>query len=254
MLQPCYVTLWRVAAHQLQLFESTKDIYYRVFRRLKPRTVPPEIVVAFKPYANANCYIRWRNQHLHVLLADSLRLAPVAVAEAIAVILICKIYRREVPEDSLSTYREYMNDKDTRTHLERIRKQRGRKQIESPQGQHFDLDAMFDALNQRYFESALSKPRIGWSKRPSIRTLGHYDPVHHAIVLSKFLDKEAAGYDLVEYVLYHEMLHIKHPIDYSSGRRKIHPKAFREEEARYPEFDRIKEKLRDYCHRKHSSL
>lgn len=242
-----------MAAHQLQLFESTKDIYYRVFRQLRPRTVPPEILIRFKTYTNANCYIRWKDQQLHVNLADSLRLAPPSVSEAIAFILLSKIYRKAIPEESLAVYRDYMNHGETRHRLDKIRRERGRKRIQPPQGNFFNLEEIFAEVNESMFEGTLPKPTIGWSKGASNRVLGHYDPTHHLIVLSRFLDREEAGYDLVRYVMFHEMLHIKHPIEYQGSRRKIHPRKFREEEAAYPQFEFLKEKLRDLCHRKTAS-
>ncbi|MCL4784690.1 MAG: M48 family peptidase [Bryobacterales bacterium] len=242
-----------MAVHQLQLFESTKDIYYRVFRQLRPRTIPPEILIRFKPYANANCYIRWKDQQLHVSLADSLKLIPPKIAEAIAFILLSKIYRKSIPEAALEAYREYMNHPETRDRHSRVRRERGRKRMDPAQGNHFDLDEIFKELNSAFFGNSLDVPAIGWSRNASNRVLGHYDATHHAIVLSRFLDRREAGYDLVRYVMYHEMLHIKHPIEYDGSRRIIHSRKFREEEKRYPDFAILKEKLRDLCHRKRSS-
>ncbi|MDZ7640199.1 MAG: M48 family peptidase [Bryobacterales bacterium] len=242
-----------MAAHQLQLFESTKDIYYRVFRLLRPRTIPPEILIGYKAYANANCYIRWKEQQLHVSLADSLRTAPPLIAESIAYILICKIYRKSIPEPALEAYRAYMNCGETRERLDRVRRERGRKRMEPAKGKHFDLAEIFDELNGSFFDGSLPRPAIGWSQGASKRVLGHYDPTHHAIVISRFLDRPEAGYELVRYVMYHEMLHIKHPIEYDGPKRTIHSRKFREEEKRYPGFAALKEKLRELCHRKTSS-
>ena len=239
--------------HQLQLFESTKDIYYRVFRQLRPRTIPPEILIRFKPYANANCYIRSKDRQLEVSLADSLKFVPSKIAEAIAYILLCKIYRKAIPEAALEAYREYMNRRETRELLALIRRERGRKKVDSGLGNHFDLEAIFRELNETWFEGSLPVPVIGWSRNASSRVLGHYDATHHAIVLSRFLDRPEAGLELVRYVMYHEMLHIKHPIEYEGPRRVIHSRKFKEEEKRYPNFVALKEKLRELCHRKNAS-
>lgn len=230
-----------------------KDIYFRVFRRLRPRTIPPDILISFRPYANANCYIRWKDQQLHVYLADTLKLAPPHISEAIAYILLCKIYRKPIPESALEAYHGYMNSRETRDRLSRVRRERGRKQMGPARGNSFDLLDIFTELNRTFFENALPLPSIGWSKNASNRVLGHYDHTHHAIVISRFLDRPEAGYDLVRYVMYHEMLHIKHPIQYDGPRRIIHSHAFKEEERRYPHFVALKEKLRDLCHRKKAS-
>jgi predicted metallopeptidase len=35
---------------------------------------------------------------------------------------------------------------------------------------------------------------------------------------------------MVEYIMYHEMLHVKHPVEVRGARRSIHTAAFRAEE------------------------
>jgi hypothetical protein len=233
--------------HQPQLFESTKDIYVRVFRSLCPRAALPEISVVFKTYRNANCYIRWRNGRIEASHSDLLQFAPVEVVEAIAFILLSRLYRKATPSGHQEVYRRYLSDPDTRARVEETRRERGGKRMLGPQGKHFDLDVLFRELNRDFFGNSLSKPRIGWTEQPSHRVLGHYDPVHHAIVLSRFLDTPEAGVDLVRYVMFHEMLHIKHPITYEGTRRIIHSRAFREEEVGYPGFAALKEKLERLC-------
>lgn len=235
--------------HQLQLFESTKDIYARVFQRLCPRAAVPEFVVSFRNYRNANCYIRWKNQRIEVRHADILMQAPAAVTEAIASILLARLYRKRVAPEHVTTYRNFMSAGETRQSIEALRRERGVKRMAGPRGRHYDLGQMFDEVNRQWFGGVLPRPKLGWTLSVSRRTLGHYDPVHHAIVISSFLDSPEAGYDLVRYVVFHEMLHIKHPIHYRDGRRVIHSAAFREEERQYPQFAELKERLRQLCHK-----
>ncbi len=233
--------------HQLQLFESTKDIYVRVFRRLCPRTELPEIVITYRSYRNANCYIRWKNQRIEVTHADVLQSAPPLVTEAIAFILLARLYRKRVSDEHLAVYRAYMNAHETRQQVELLRRERGRKRMGSPRGRHYDLEKLFDEVNRDWFGTELSRPALGWTLKPSRRILGHYDPIHHAIVLSSFLDSVEAGEDLVRYVMYHEMLHIKHPIHYGEERRVIHSREFQRDEQAYPKYNELKERLRQLC-------
>lgn len=234
--------------HQLQLFESTKDIYARVFRRLCPRTALPEIVITFRNYRNANCYIRWKNQRIEVRHAEVLKDAPPAVTEAIACILLSRLYRKPTPQEYVQTYRDFMTAQETRQTIETLRRERGVKRMAAPAGKYYNLETIFHEVNRQWFGNALPRPALGWTRQPSRRTLGHYDPVHHAIVISSFLDSPEAGYDLVRYVMFHEMLHIKHPIHYTDGRRVIHSSAFRNEEKAYPHFAELRERLRSLCH------
>jgi predicted metal-dependent hydrolase len=48
----------------------------------------------------------------------------------------------------------------------------------------------------------------------------------------------------VEYLLYHEMLHLKHPVRLRGSRRCVHSAEFVEEEKRFPQFEDAKKILR----------
>ena len=82
----------------------------------------------------------------------------------------------------------------------------------------------------------MRKPRLGWSPRASRRLLGHYDPAHDAIVISRIFDTPQIPRYVVEYVVFHEMLHLKHPVQYGSTRRCVHSAAFKADEKRFPRY------------------
>jgi predicted metal-dependent hydrolase len=60
--------------------------------------------------------------------------------------------------------------------------------------------------------------------------------VHGTITISKALDSRDVPEWFVEYIVYHEMLHIKHPAKFINGRRYYHTAAFRSEEQRFPRY------------------
>jgi predicted metal-dependent hydrolase len=45
----------------------------------------------------------------------------------------------------------------------------------------------------------------------------------------------------IEYLVYHEMLHLKHPVKLRGSRRCVHPKEFMEEEKLFPHLEQAKE-------------
>ena len=218
--------------------ETAAEIYARVFRQMRPRTALPRIRVEFRRYANANAQIRWHEGILLVRLADTLEGAPPDVVEALAEILLSKLFRRPVPASSSDRYRRYLNRRDIRRCLDLVRQIRGRKRLEHPQGCQFDLEQMFEELNFRYFFGLMARPRIGWSPNASRTLLGHYDSSHNAIVLSRILDRPDTPKLAVEYVLFHEMLHLRHPAEVNGARRCVHTKAFKEAEK---QFERLRE-------------
>jgi hypothetical protein len=219
-------------------FETPDEIFRRVFASLKPRTVAPHFEILYCPFANANSFIRMEAGKIEVRITDVLQSAPAIILEALAIILLSKLLRRRIPAEYTHRYKRYLNRGDMRSRLQEMRQKRGRKLIASPQGDAYDLTAMFDELNFRYFFGLMPAPVIGWSLRRSRVTLGHYDASHNTIVLSKLLDRPQVPRLVVEYVMFHEMLHVKHPVEHNGSRRCVHTREFKTAEK---EFEGLRE-------------
>jgi hypothetical protein len=221
-----------------------EQIYARVFQSLKPGAAVPDIRVEFRKYANAKAQIQLRDGVLTVKIADTLAVAPDEVQTALAEILLSKLFRRRVPAESQTRYRKYLNRREVRADLEQTRRARGRKQLAEPEGEHHNLLQIFDELNFAYFFGLMARPTIGWSRKASRTMLGHYDPSHHTIVLSKILDRADVPKLAVEYVMYHEMLHLRHPVEHRGTRRCVHTADFKAEEKRFAQFAEAKKLLK----------
>lgn len=224
--------------------EKPETIFQRVFQELKPRTALPELRVEFCPFANANSFIRLEAGSIHVRITDVLDRAPSAIVEALAFILLSKLYRRPVPKSYSDRYRRYLNRKEIRGTLHLLRQSRGRKLLSGPRGNVYDLEQIFDELNFSFFFGLMARPALGWSLRRSRITLGHYDPALNAIVLSKLLDSEKVPRLAVEYVMFHEMLHLRYPVDHRGARRCVHTPEFKEAERKFPRYSEAKNLLK----------
>jgi hypothetical protein len=227
-------------------FESIEQIYERVFRTIRPRTPIPNIAVRFRKYANANSRIRLSQGELFVDISDLFEDAPAPVQEALASILISKLFKRSPDTDWMARYRRYLNRADMRRDLTAVKRERGRKTFLPPQGKVHDLCEIFEELNREYFGGLMARPELGWSVRSSRTTLGHYDPCHHVIVLSSILDSPAAPLVAVRYVLFHEMLHLRYPTEHRGARRCVHTREFKHAERQFTEYDRAKKALRAF--------
>jgi hypothetical protein len=225
-------------------FETPPEIFARVFRALRPRTPPPQVAVEFRPYANANSTLRLEAGRLVAWLPDVLEGAPAPVLEALAFILLAKLYRRPVPPAYAHRYRLYLNRRDIRGRLALLRQLRGRKQLSGPRGQHHDLEEIFEELNRAYFGGLLARPTLSWSRRISRSMLGHYDPSHNAIIISRIFDQPGIPRLGLEYVLFHEMLHLRYPVDHRGARRRVHTREFREAEKAFPRLGEAKALLK----------
>jgi hypothetical protein len=225
-------------------FETPAEIYARVLKDLKPCTEPPEIRVEFRRYANANSSIRLQGSRLTVKIADILEGAPAPIVEALAYILLAKLYRRPVPRIYEHRYRLYLNRREIRQKLQLLRQIRGRKFVSGPEGASHNLEEIFERLNRQYFDGLLGRPLLGWSRLPSRSLLGHFDPSHNAIIISRIFDRPAASPLALEYVMFHEMLHLRYPVDHNGVRRRVHTREFRAAERAFPRLAEAKDLLK----------
>ena len=227
------------------LFESPEEIYARIFRELKPRTAMPGIRVEFCRFANADSFIRLESGAIHVRISDLLEGAPAPVLEALAYILLGKLFRRPTARIYAHRYRLYMNRRDVRRQVHLVRQIRGRKFLSGPQGSYYNLDAVFEALNAAHFQGLLARPRLGWSRNASRSMLGHFDPSHNAIIISRIFDRPGVPALALEYVMFHEMLHLRYPVEHNGARRRVHTREFRQAEREFGRLQEAKEILKN---------
>ena len=219
-------------------------IFQESYRELRPRAPLPELSIEFFGFANLNNTIRLREGKLFVRLSDLLEGAPETALRAIAHILLAKMYRKPIERAYASRYRKYISSHEIAGKVHLVRQIRGRKRIHTPRGETYDLEVIFEELNRRHFYGLLGRPQMTWSRDHARNSLGHYDPAHNAIVVSRVFDDPRVPRYAVEYIVYHEMLHLKHPVKLRGSRRCIHPPEFVAEEKLFPELEAAKRFLR----------
>ena len=217
--------------------EKVMLLFEGAYRELRPRAPVPEMRIEFFSFANVNNTIRLREGKLLVRLSDLLEGAPEGVLRAIAHILLAKMYRRPVDREQSARYRRYVLSHHMARKAHLVRQMRGRKRIVSPRGHAYDLEAIFDDLNLRFFFGLLVRPQMTWSAGRARNRLGHFDPAHNAIVVSRVFDHPRVPQYVLEYIVYHEMLHLKHPIKLRGSRRCVHSAEFQAEERRFERFE-----------------
>ena len=105
-------------------------------------------------------------------------------------------------------------------------------------GKVFDLQQLFDQINARYFDGAVTA-RVSWGRqvkpgryRHSIN-VGYYVVELNLIRIHPGLDRSWIPRFYLEWVLFHEMLHAVHPILTTNGRRRFHTTEFARDELRF---------------------
>jgi len=173
---------------------------------------------------------------LYVRFSDLLARAPRDVMEAAGALLLARVYRKRVSPELVQPYLVYAHSERTRSRVQQMRRQRARSAPLVAEGEHHDLSRMFGRLNQQYFRGRLGRPQLGWSTQNWRRQFGSYDPGPDRIILNRRLDRPGIPQRVVEYVLFHELLHLKHPSRRSGCSLVSHSREFRAEERRFAHY------------------
>ena len=223
---------------------SLQDIFAVEYRQLRPRAPIPAFDVRFYPFTGINTTIRLRQGKALVRLSDMLEGAPESVVRAIAHILLAKLYRKPIEAAHANRYRRHLGSEAVTRRAEQVRRSRGRKNVLTAQGRYYHLEEIFDHLNREFFHGLLGRPVLTWSAHSARRMLGHYDAAHNTIVVSRVFDRPDTPRYAIEYLLFHEMLHLKHPVQMRNGRRCVHSREFQKDEKMFPELAKVKEYLK----------
>ncbi len=242
--EACLVPTNGEASHSLATGASAEAAFARVFRRLNLKQPVPDFSVEYRPFAGLRSTIRLRDSRVRVRISDLLAAAPPLVLEALAEILLAQLFRRRPSREARECYLAYVFGPGMRRRVDEVRSQRGAKRLLPPRGHCYDLDEIFAKLNRRFFRGELPPTRLGWSRKRSRTLLGHYDSAHGTITISRRLDSTSFPRYLVEYLVFHEMLHIRFPTDRRRDRRIVHSTAFREAEKKFPKYEQAHRRLK----------
>jgi hypothetical protein len=191
------------------------------------------LVVEFYSYTSLKHTIRLVNGRYVLRISDLMIGSPPEVFEAVAHIMFAKITERRCPGEFEQTYNLYTSSPRALRKLDIIERERGWRFTCDPKGKYRDLEASFDRVNGRYFGGRLPRPELTWTQRRSRSHVGQYDETFNVLSVSRRLDSRHVPLYVLDYVVYHELLHMVYPIRMKEGRREVHSKQFLEAEKRF---------------------
>src|SRR5262245_53688386 len=103
-------------------------------------------------------------------------------------------------------------------------------------GRAHDLNEVFARVNAAYFGGLMAKPTLAWNRTLTARKFGHYQPSRDTVMISVTLDAHDVPDHVVDFVMYHELLHKTHGSMNVNGRRLAHSPAFRAEERLFADY------------------
>lgn len=183
-------------------------------------------------YADANKIITAK-------VSDGFQAASEEAALGLALELLSKAFGKNVPEGARRFVEAYDEAFDGRSAMElhdSLRRTRGRRRAEDSKGKAFDLRAVLEKVLKEYpftFNGMAGRPAIHWSRSRSRKRLAFYDSAFNDIVVSKSFDSHKVPQHVVEYLVFHELLHAKHDLQFANGRKRVHHAGFLKDEKRF---------------------
>ncbi len=184
----------------------------RIFSVVNQKLTRARIPVIAKFDANTDMIYQWHlgNDGLHVTVSDMFRDATEPVIESLAHVLLTRCYKLRCPHEHMQNYQRFFSCQETVQRSRRLYLQRNKNIVLNAQGKYYNLSKIFDKLNDAFFDGKLEKPIMGWTKRVSYQTFGFCIRQFNTIILNRVLDDDRVPRYVIEFILYHEMLHLKH--------------------------------------------
>lgn len=188
----------------------------------------------FRPY-NAN--VRLRHNHIQFNLSKKWTTVSREIQIGLVQELLLKIFRKRLrPKVTNTTSIEMYNIFMQKIHFA------------APKTK-FDpiLEESFDRVNKKYFNELIEKTNLVWGTN-SVAKLGSYEYGSDTITISKTL--ETAPIEMLDYIMYHEMLHKKHKFYKKNQRSFHHTTKFKKDEQAFENSESLEKQLKIFLRSK----
>jgi len=108
------------------------------------------------------------------------------------------------------------------------------------------LEESFNRINAKYFNELMEIPNLQWGKN-STTQLGLYNYHNDTVTISSIFKKHM---DIVDYILYHELLHKQEKFKSKNGRSHHHTPRFRKLEKEYEDYKLMEGRITKIVRRK----
>jgi len=113
-----------------------------------------------------------------------------------------------------------------------------------------ELKRSFERVNERYFNGLIEMPNLSFEGKSSIR-LANYDFQEDRIRVSSIF--RGAPEDILDYLMYHELLHKHLKFSSSNGKNYYHTRRFRIMEKKFENSEEMERRLQEYIKSKRRS-
>ncbi len=207
------------------------NIAQKAFEKLFPEKTMPEIQIKYSGrFSGYNANIRSRKKFFEEKIFISMSRKWKTVDEEIKMGLIqellLKLYKKKKNTLNTDLYNKFIKNLHVsvpKTNIDPV------------------LEESFDRVNKEYFYDFLEKTNLVWGKN-SRRKLGSYTYSTDTISVSLiFKNKDT---ELLDYIMYHEMLHKKHKYEHRNGKSYHHTPEFKKKEKMFKNQKEIESKIK----------
>ena len=102
------------------------------------------------------------------------------------------------------------------------------------------LEPSFKRVNEQFFFNHMELPNLEWGQ-PSFRKLASYNFHNDTVTVSTLFQNTRP--EILDYLMYHELLHKHHKFSHRNGRSSYHSSSFRADEARFPQQKQLEQEI-----------
>ncbi len=139
--------------------------------------------------------------------------------------LLCRVLKKKVHTPNIDLYHNFIKNIPTLT----------------PKTKNDTaLEASFQRINQQFFQNQIEQPNLQWGT-DSFRKLASYNFHNDTITVSTVFTQ--ARPEILDFLMYHEMLHKSHQFSHHNGRSSFHSPEFKAAEKAYPGQELIEKEI-----------
>lgn len=217
--------------------------------RLKLWRDQMQVLVEKNPYTHE----KMSPKELAFKISDYLDGSPDDVQTSLAWYLLCRAHHRRCPPGKADRYIGYARSQELWGPNRSRYLSRARNLVIGPKGEHRDIKEVFDYVNTCYFSGGLQPLVLAWSCESPRQRLGFYFDSLNLLAANRVLDSSRVPRYVLEFVVYHELLHHVDAAGARRIRRVHHTREFREQErafSHYEDAERWLRRLVSECRRR----
>jgi hypothetical protein len=192
------------------------NVAEHALKELFPEHVERRVIILkySKAFNNYNANVKYNLQKIEFRISHEWKDVDEDIVMGLLQMLFLKMFKQKKNTMYIDLYNSFIKKLSTYT----------RQDKDDP-----ILDASFERVNTYYFDGFMDKPNLVWGT-DSARKLGHFEYATNTIMISTLFKEED---ELLDYIMYHELLHKKLKYSTTNGRSLHHSKKFKDKEAEF---------------------